>query len=117
MAQSKHDARISIHALREEGDISSSTAGIKLSQFLSTPSARRATPHWPRYASRKKFLSTPSARRATSAAPAKSPPRVISIHALREEGDALVRDAGFHTRDISIHALREEGDAGIGADS
>ena len=35
--------------------------------------------------------------------------RYISIHALREEGDAGVQ-LGFLFIDISIHALREEGD-------
>ena len=34
---------ISIHALREEGDGSSSTGGTTSNEFLSTPSARRAT--------------------------------------------------------------------------
>ena len=35
--------------------------------------------------------------------------RFISIHALREEGDGVVRNE--HNLDlISIHALREEGD-------
>ena len=33
----------------------------------------------------------------------------ISIHALREEGDLRVRRRGRHGK-ISIHALREEGD-------
>ena len=36
--------------------------------------------------------------------------RVISIHALREEGDGDIVDAGDATLKISIHALREEGD-------
>ena len=36
----------------------------------------------------------------------------ISIHALREEGDASAARAS-HPRAISIHALREEGDATI----
>ena len=35
-----------------------------------------------------KFLSTPSARRATRASCCTRPPQGISIHALREEGDA-----------------------------
>ena len=147
---------ISIHALREEGDNLlplSCRMGLK---FLSTPSARRATPrhhrhlvygHYfyprpPRGGRHKqlgasltaaKFLSTPSARRATAGraidtssgntdfyprpprggrpqnAPARRPGRGISIHALREEGDAgLPRRHGRHP--ISIHALREEGD-------
>ena len=34
---------------------------------------------------------------------------VISIHALREEGDVLPCTGG-PVQDISIHALREEGD-------
>ena len=55
------------------------------------------------------FLSTPSARRATP--PSRTLRRVscISIHALREEGDSFLThsSAGQH---ISIHALREEGD-------
>ena len=35
---------------------------------------------------------------------------MISIHALREEGDAVqAKNSGTYT--ISIHALREEGDA------
>ena len=55
------------------------------------------------------FLSTPSARRATRL---HLPPcfrAVISIHALREEGD-LSAWLPERTAGISIHALREEGD-------
>ncbi len=55
------------------------------------------------------FLSTPSARRATPPPSGVGALHPISIHALREEGDADCsrsrRQAG-----ISIHALREEGD-------
>ena len=36
--------------------------------------------------------------------------RYISIHALREEGDARHLDESGHENVISIHALREEGD-------
>ena len=79
-----------------------------------------------------KFLSTPSARRATISLRESRLPPWISIHALREEGDATVcasccrsalflstpsaRRATFDTWEdarrfaISIHALREEGD-------
>ena len=78
---------ISIHALREEGDL--------LIAGLST--------FWSR------FLSTPSARRATSLLPESFLILLISIHALREEGDAF-RDSSTITKHISIHALREEGD-------
>ena len=35
---------------------------------------------------------------------------VISIHALREEGDLEQRNRRGHRQPISIHALREEGD-------
>ena len=55
------------------------------------------------------FLSTPSARRATGREVEHTLRRVISIHALREEGD-LCGVLGFHGLGISIHALREEGD-------
>ena len=57
---------ISIHALREEGD-----------QFKTHGRSLRSL-----------FLSTPSARRATWKSCKKSAPTLISIHALREEGDS-----------------------------
>ena len=101
---------ISIHALREEGDDKARLTSHRQHQFLSTPSARRATQ-----------LPLPFGRRIR-----------ISIHALREEGDlyhfGVVRVvAYFYPRpprggrrrcysrqgrrgNISIHALREEGD-------
>ena len=59
--------KISIHALREEGDQNS----IALIE------------------SGKRFLSTPSARRATLTLYHADVLRLISIHALREEGDAV----------------------------
>ena len=101
---------ISIHALREEGDASSlQEMGLSL-EFLSTPSARRATsvswrpstrplhfyPRPPRggrlirsasYSISFSFLSTPSARRATRIPICDTITMRISIHALREEGD------------------------------
>ena len=100
---------ISIHALREEGDWAGrahpSCKGyfyprpprggrrqllggiIAASIFLSTPSARRATWHTVPHGQPCRFLSTPSARRATSDGIAKNSSLLISIHALREEGD------------------------------
>ena len=123
---------ISIHALREEGDAHKTVKenrkayfyprpprGGRLTreyyysgreQFLSTPSARRATGAYPRRGAQTSdfyprpprggrptkevqsfaaaiFLSTPSARRATVAGQAHSIRAAISIHALREEGD------------------------------
>ena len=56
---------ISIHALREEGDLTHDRTVQRNLQFLSTPSARRATcPKCPKCPICP-FLSTPSARRAT----------------------------------------------------
>ena len=104
-----HD--ISIHALREEGDLQTQTAARLGDKFLSTPSARRATrctrscanpianfyprpPRGGRHFMQRRisrwqtFLSTPSARRATSYAGLSFCSNGISIHALREEGDA-----------------------------
>ena len=58
--------KISIHALREEGDHPSAARSLTSSRFLSTPSARRATPEIAAIENLlRKFLSTPSARRAT----------------------------------------------------
>ena len=58
---------ISIHALREEGDLFKDRRYKTPDGFLSTPSARRAT--------------APCFRRYSTG--------LISIHALREEGDDL----------------------------
>ena len=80
---------ISIHALREEGDIKYQAIYGDLKLFQSTPSARRAT--GPRGFEREE--------------------RQISIHALREEGDRRRRLSISYPLMISIHALREEGDA------
>ena len=57
------------------------------------------------------FLSTPSARRATRSTEEVEEAKLISIHALREEGDVDFVAAGKSLKThISIHALREEGD-------
>ncbi len=63
---------ISIHALREEGDLSLADEIAAAYEFLSTPSARRATLSGFFYDSHHKFLSTPSARRATAKTETKS---------------------------------------------
>ena len=101
---------ISIHALREEGDDYYDGNDTLQRRFLSTPSARRATagaagcgavsinfyPRPPRggrlngaacLVNAVRFLSTPSARRATRVRAQGLRRAVISIHALREEGD------------------------------
>ena len=104
---------ISIHALREEGDDQSLTPTMGVKQFLSTPSARRATLMASSLADRRwRFLSTPSARRATCNHQGEPAQQAISIHALREEGDTM-RSSVCTVELISIHALREEGDVGL----
>ena len=124
---------ISIHALREEGDLWLTLSTSRFERFLSTPSARRATcnPQGVNITITQ-FLSTPSARRATFSTKCCTKDFVISIHALREEGDSNLNSgvggagnfyprpprggrrgletSGFKTTKISIHALREEGD-------
>ena len=101
---------ISIHALREEGDVDRAVVLRALAEFLSTPSARRATFQAGLFAV----------------------DHDISIHALREEGDLSgsggqqsmanfyprpprggrprLVGCGYKRLAISIHALREEGD-------
>ena len=84
--------KISIHALREEGDRRETAGVLAVLRFLSTPSARRAT-----------IRPEGITRRSTYFYP--RPPRggrplsqewmregkAISIHALREEGDSAAR--------------------------
>ena len=111
MGQPARAAQISIHALREEGDVRTPTAAPTLSYFNPRP---------PR-----------GGRPVIRAGDAAAIP--ISIHALREEGDSVPGTTSapapdFNPRpprggrrtdcparqqdnDISIHALREEGDA------
>ena len=104
-------AVISIHALREEGDLCSFALTLwrtdfyprpprggrlvgkllllTFCEFLSTPSARRATfKQFRVFQQHIQFLSTPSARRATQYGFLYNGIIWISIHALREEGDS-----------------------------
>ena len=81
---------ISIHALREEGD------------------RVRVAGEFPR----QEFLSTPSARRATRPIEFRGTMNEISIHALREEGDRMDQPI-TRAEHISIHALCEEGDSRV----
>ena len=105
------DFPISIHALREEGDWIPPSGGATIVEFLSTPSARRATRgSWWCRVPEKQFLSTPSARRATLRPLEFGKVDNISIHALREEGDPRQIFHRAVGELISIHALREEGD-------
>ena len=79
---------ISIHALRVEGDRTDRPQAPRKAEFLSTPSGWRATAIARTTGFAARFLSTPSGGRATFE----------------------VSDAGKHRRIISIHALRVEGD-------
>ena len=126
------DHTISIHALREEGDVGRVKDDIKPNQISihalreegdSSPEGERGIPldfypRPPRGGRRSaveavkgglQFLSTPSARRATPPPKRSFRPSPISIHALREEGDPPPKRS-FRPSPISIHALREEGD-------
>ena len=79
--------RISIHALREEGDKLRNANQVTYKYFYPRPprGGRPAIRTMMRYISI--FLSTPSARRATKTFAVASNLVIISIHALREEGD------------------------------
>ena len=69
---------ISIHALREEGDLLTVLFATLIAPFLSTPSARRATPV-----------------RSQSCGDTH-----ISIHALREEGDLRATEVTHNTNEF-----------------
>ena len=129
----RHEQAISIHALREEGDMCDELMELTDKKFLSTPSARRATrsrqitqalpadfyPRPPRGGRRgcahglplrKNFYPRPPRGGRRIVELLGDVPRIISIHALREEGDHEPTAADLHRIHISIHALREEGD-------
>ena len=79
---------IFIHALREEGDAGSSCGASCRSRFLSTPSARRATGLPGRSAGRPDNFYPRPPRGGRQVCRAEAPAgQIISIHALREEGD------------------------------
>ena len=123
---------ISIHALREEGDVySPCRAGGAPYFYPRPPRGGRQLAKWSYFIS-PVFLSTPSVRRATvrcailrghrkhfyprppqggrpAGAGHGSGQAGISIHALRKEGDAAAL-AVLESSKISIHALRKEGD-------
>ena len=102
---------ISIHALREEGDRQPIRASFAAGGFLSTPSARRATLSSNTvYQLPSIFLSTPSARRATEVPVASGcGSRFLSTPSARRATDLLLQLGICFL--ISIHALREEGDS------
>ena len=110
MLTENNKGKISIHALRVEGDQESDLREELNSEFLSTPSGWRATggeggsgggqgdfyprppgggrpASWDTLNGCTRFLSTPSGWRATVADKRRFNPLRISIHALRVEGD------------------------------
>ena len=125
-------AVISIHALREEGDLLRFRVLKRPKNFYPRPPRGGRLVENPNGAALNKFLSTPSARRATGLSDLRNHWNQISIHALREEGDPIIghyemtqstflstpsarrATASAITPSwssiISIHALREEGD-------
>ena len=156
MRLSEQELSISIHALREEGDMGLRPEIFLLRNFYPRPPRGGRPQQRQQPTGHGRFLSTPSARRATYRANHRArgkgnfyprPPRggrlapkvfnpsavIISIHALREEGDSTVQGVQrtgnhFYPRPprggrrvargksrpaspISIHALREEGDS------
>ena len=124
---------ISIHALREEGDHWSQKRTPGAKEFLSTPSARRATRSGgsdmsdeknfyprpprggrpPRFAAAQtasSFLSTPSARRATDHHAGRLPVEKHFYPRPPRGGRPGIVAMFSPPYFISIHALREEGD-------
>ena len=79
--------RISIHALREEGDFSARRAGRYWMHFYPRPPRGGRLISLSIVMAAEIFLSTPSARRATCHPASFLRLWEISIHALREEGD------------------------------
>ena len=79
--------QISIHALREEGDRAGAQRRRPYSNFYPRPPRGGRPEYLGDLRVIKEFLSTPSARRATKQADGKTTEATISIHALREEGD------------------------------
>ena len=84
-----YDISISIHALREEGDVPPRASFSSSFYFYPRPprGGRLNPPTQEEKAHQ--FLSTPSARRATTRTTYADRAQMISIHALREEGDNI----------------------------
>ena len=105
---------ISIHALREEGDAISPINPTSGGNFYPRP------PRGGRLFKRSKqlrpaqFLSTPSARRATLVRDFCYCGQIISSHALREEGDPYALPLLVVRVDFSINALRQQGGISTG---
>ena len=103
--------RISIHALRKEGDLLVTCQQVRNIIFLPTPSARRATLDPNKATHTTEFLPTPSARRATQRH-GRHDPDAEHFYPRPPRGGRPPRHLAVPPGvQISTHALREEGDA------
>ena len=102
--------RISIHALREEGDFPSILCCSTNSYFYPRPPRGGRRQQFIAWVDSKPFLSTPSARRATRLT--KEDDHDVEYFYPRPPrgGRRVYSGCVAHAVDISIHALREEGD-------
>ena len=106
-----HWQAISIHALREEGDQQSGAEEHPIPVFLSTPSARRATPQRGRRCERKRDF-YPRPPRGGRPMPALREIHRTHFYPRPPRGGRLqTQGVPYRRWLISIHALREEGDA------
>ena len=105
------DGDISIHALREEGDVSNLTPE-KTDTFISIHALREEGDGQGLDLTVKinLFLSTPSARRATTGSSNGACTSTYFYPRPPRGGRLVALDAVFCNLAISIHALREEGD-------
>ena len=85
--------KISIHALREEGDLKQLKKCIFTNIYIHALRLVGDSPFFVTIIQKIKFLSTPSVRRATKCLKAISWTQTISIHALREEGDQQISES------------------------
>ena len=106
---------ISIHALREEGDVSPPFWGAAGSYFYPRPPRGGRPAAESLAALTDVFLSTPSARRATTRIPPGSGAATNFYPRPLRGGRLLEASSDLANRVISIHALREEGDPGYPA--
>ena len=102
---------ISIHALREEGDSVTSASATRTADFYPRPPrGGRPSPNRGPSEANNQFLSTPSARRATwCVSPGNTSSRYFYPRPPRG-GRPRLRPHLQRVVQISIHALREEGD-------
>ena len=102
---------ISIHALREEGDSVTSASATRTADFYPRPPrGGRPSPNRGPSEANDQFLSTPSARRATwCVSPGNTSSRYFYPRPPRG-GRPRLRPHLQRVVQISIHALREEGD-------